>query len=163
MSEEPGLNPAQRKIEAALGDLAPSAPTIDRDDLMFRAGRASAPRSTRLPWAVAILLAAGLTVALAARPEPRVVERIVRIPADPAPPAQVEPAPRPPFDATPVAMPLAPGSYARLRTEVLRNGLDALAELQPAREPAPRMDETDEQFPYLRGAGGRLLGRPELR
>ncbi len=168
MPEEPRLNPAQREIEAALGALAPAAPAIDRDELMYRAGRASAPRRARLPWALTLLLAVGLTVALAVRPEPRIVERVVHVPAAP-PAAPAEPVRHPqapaPAIAMPlaVAMPLSPNSYVRLRTEVLRGGLDALAKLQPARDPAPRADVIDEQFPYLRSAGGRLLGLPELR
>jgi hypothetical protein len=70
------LDPQLKALEASLQALAPRAPAIDRDRLLYRAGRASANRraATWRAWALgSTLAAAGLGVALCFRP-PRVVE-----------------------------------------------------------------------------------------
>lgn len=71
-------------LEAALASLTPRADRLDRDRLMFLAGRASAapPPSPRLrTWQAAFAamsaVAASLLVALVVQPGPQVVERIV--------------------------------------------------------------------------------------
>lgn len=75
---------AERPIEDALSRLVPAEPAIDRDALLFAAGRASAPRS---PWrAVAGLFAVTnvLTVLILTRPEP-VRPTAVPVPLVPGP------------------------------------------------------------------------------
>ena len=84
---DPGLT----AFEAELASLQPRADELDLPRLMYLAGRASrtvpttARRSpSRLVWPMAFsgmsLAAATLLVMLLARPEPTVVERIVRVP-----------------------------------------------------------------------------------
>jgi len=48
MHKEEGLTPAEQELESALGRLKPAANTLNRDELMFNAGRASAGR--KQPW-----------------------------------------------------------------------------------------------------------------
>ena len=135
MSDEETLTPAERELASALGALRPAAPAIDRDRLMFRAGRASARHRRRLWQAACVVLGTGLAVALATRPRPAQTVRIVRIreagpgparlrPREAAPPAAVEGAPSV----------LVDNQYARLCDDVMRRGLDAL--------PAPRRSAT---------------------
>lgn len=88
MSEKPSehLTPDLRAFEAALAALAPKAAALDRDRLMYEAGRASlatphvAPRGG-WAWPAAFsamsAVAASLLLALVLRP-PTVVERMVR-------------------------------------------------------------------------------------
>jgi hypothetical protein len=75
MSDET-LDPQLKALEAGLQALAPRAPAIDRDRLLYRAGRAAASRRAAgwRAWALSsTLAAAGLGLALYFRP-PRVVE-----------------------------------------------------------------------------------------
>jgi hypothetical protein len=90
-----------RRFEAELSALAPRAVRLDRDRLMFLAGRAAAgaPADVHAPrrwiWPVSFsamsALAAGLLVLLILRPAPQVVERIVRVPVEAAPQASSNP------------------------------------------------------------------------
>ncbi|HVC94405.1 MAG TPA: hypothetical protein VND64_11980 [Pirellulales bacterium] len=99
-------------IAASLSSLSPSTGRLDRDRLMFLAGEAAALSSSALPnsamsrtamsqshevqlrlaarrwaWPAAFSMvsavAATLLAVLLARPEPRVIERVVRLPAEP--------------------------------------------------------------------------------
>jgi hypothetical protein len=75
MSDET-LDPQLKALEADLRALAPRAPAIDRDRLLYRAGRAAANRraASWRAWALgSTLAAAGLGMALYFRP-PQVVE-----------------------------------------------------------------------------------------
>lgn len=111
-------------LERQLRELVPAA-DLDRDAVLFRAGRDSAPR----PWgwigATAVSTAAALFFAL--RPTP-------------APPASPPPSPPAVRDVEPSAPPpalLAP-PVRRLEEELLDHGLDALgrpAPLQPSSLP----------------------------
>ncbi len=78
----PPLTPDERRLEQALGALAPVPPGIDRDAVLFDAGRAAgAARTRRHLWtwragcAASVLVCAGL---LALRPV-KAVERIVLV------------------------------------------------------------------------------------
>ena len=104
MSEQE-VPPDLSALADALAGLKPRPAALDRDTLMFRAGRASAPRRWAWPLATAAvsLVALGLGVALFVRSQPRVVERVeyvrVEVPV-PAPPAPETPTPVPtPADA----------------------------------------------------------------
>ncbi len=127
-------------LTTALARLTPVAPAIDRDSLMFAAGRASVERTV----AVWQRTAAGLAVSLVAvavysfvRPDPeprvlvqeRIVEKVVEVPA-PVPPVPPPPVPLPPSrdpDPVPVATaPLHPSSAFRLRQLGVTKGLDYL-------------------------------------
>src|SRR5688500_18394876 len=52
MSDEGNLNAAERELEAALGALRPSPAAVDRDSLMFEAGRRSVGGRRPLAWQV---------------------------------------------------------------------------------------------------------------
>jgi len=126
MPDEEALTPAEQELEAALGTLQPTAPGIDRDRLLFRAGRASGRPAARR-WQVATaVLAACLAVSLQVRPEPAETIRIVRVPREQLPRIQPAPSGRPPAVVAegPRVSPADP--YARLCEEVVRRGLDAL-------------------------------------
>ena len=87
------------EFEQSLSSLAPRAARLDRDRLMFLAGQASGGRqppvvmasspASRWSWPAAFsamtALAASLLVMLLNRPEPQVIERIVRVPAAASP------------------------------------------------------------------------------
>ena len=77
-NEEP-LTPADRELEAALQGLAPAAPGIDRDRLMFVAGQASARRRQRVWQGATATLAAAFAILLAVRPASRPTDRFVRV------------------------------------------------------------------------------------
>jgi hypothetical protein len=92
-------------IAAALSSLSPSTGRLDRDRLMFLAGEAAAQSNLAMPrlamshelpprlaarrwaWSMAFstmsAVAATLLAVRLARPEPKVIERIVRLPAEP--------------------------------------------------------------------------------
>lgn len=147
---EPGL----KGVEAAMGSLSPAPGRLDRDRVMYLAGRASA-RPAPLARAGWPALAAGLAAlalaegfALSGRPGARVVERVVYVPAPPPAPAPekapaVVPGPQDEGGPAPerrladgrapgrlpfLALSRAETDYQRLRTRLLRDGADALPE-----------------------------------
>jgi hypothetical protein len=77
-------DPELKAIESALGELIPVSSRLDRDKLMFQAGAMSkAAPNRRWAWpaitaALSVALAAE-SLFLAARPAPRIVERIVLV------------------------------------------------------------------------------------
>ena len=137
--QEERLTPAESELESALRSLRPARAAIDRDRLMFQAGRASARRGGRVWLGATMALAAALGVSLVVRPGPREVVRIVR----------VEPQPTRPKAAPSLPMIYAfvgpadwrgRGQYLKLRQEVLEKGLDALPEPETTAAPEPRED-----------------------
>ena len=149
VADSPGvepIGPELKPIESALEALVPLPARLDRDRLLYEAGRMAGPsgrsHGRRYMWpAIAAALAAMLVVSLVARPEPRIVERIVRVPVEaPSPVARApesdvspgpavavagvrqrepQPEPQPAMD-WPGEMP-----YSRLRDLVLASGVDA--------------------------------------
>jgi hypothetical protein len=121
------LNPDLSALEASLRTLAPTPAAVDRDRLMYAAGRASAPRAWAWPLAAvtSTLAACVLGVLLLLRPESRPAERIVYVPVPAPSPEQptVEPASTP-EEAAPSW--LAPSRSRRLEEQILRWDLDAL-------------------------------------
>lgn len=141
---EPTHDPGLTALERALAGLAPSPGALDRDALMFAAGRASVRRGWAWPCA-----AAGATVAallfgalLLLRPEPEPVVRFVPVPAPPRQnetpsppdaPSAVGEAPAP----APKGSPLPPEpNYLTVRHQVERWGDAGLP-----RAPIPATDE----------------------
>jgi hypothetical protein len=134
-------DPEMTDLEGALGALRPAAARLDRDRLMFEAGRrsAAAPAHFRWAWpAVAASLAAvslGQAAALNRRSEPTVVERIIFVPR-PAAPAE-------PARATVLKVRNAADSddrrfepppdnrYLQISRQVERYGLDGLPDPTP--------------------------------
>ncbi|HYT90451.1 MAG TPA: hypothetical protein VEL76_17225 [Gemmataceae bacterium] len=88
---DPINDPEVARLEAALIGLAPAPAQIDRDALLFRAGRDSASRGRFWPCTAALfaVVAGGLVVTLAVRPAPQIAERVVYVVVpQPAPDAQ---------------------------------------------------------------------------
>lgn len=145
MSKDPS-DPELTALESALRDLIPARSRLDRDRLMFEAGRASVEPSTssRGRWAWPSLAASLAVVAitegavLASRPAPRVVERVVIVKEKPALPAEEGPpvvilSQAPPPAPSRGAEPSWPSESASLglRRQVLRFGVEGLPELPP--------------------------------
>ncbi|HBI44140.1 MAG TPA: hypothetical protein DDY78_15000 [Planctomycetales bacterium] len=138
MSES--LDPRLNDVAAALSALAPRPAALDRDRLLFRAGRASAPRPWfwRLSAAASTIAAVVLAAILLVRPAPTPIERVVYVqvtPAPiPAPPMEVAVTPPAPLESEPqepaYSWPSTP--YTRLEDRLLRWGLDGLGEPSPA-------------------------------
>lgn len=150
-------------IESALRELMPSTGDFDRDRLFFQAGQ-NAMRKRRWTWPLISAglagLAGTLAVLLALQPGPVPIERIVYVPlprATPSPnqtdlPSTVDSQPLP--ERTPVAL---PGSYLRLRDQVLRFGVEALPDVtfpemnQPTR-PTSVFDSYEHTLPIVESA-----------
>jgi hypothetical protein len=140
MSES--LDPRLNDVAAALAALAPRPPALDRDRILFNAGRASAPRPWfwRLSAAASTSAALVLAAILLVRPAPTPIERVVYVrvtpPPVPAPPKQVVPTPPAPPESEPpepgYSWPTTP--YTRLEDRLLRWGFDGLDE--PSLPPA---------------------------
>jgi hypothetical protein len=120
-------DPETARLEAALAALAPAAAQIDRDALMFNAGRRSTARGRFWPCAAALCasVAAGLGAVLALRPEPQGVERVVHV-AVPAPPVQAVVVQPPAARTETVSAERAPLSVGALLERALRWGVDGL-------------------------------------
>ncbi|MFO0954801.1 MAG: hypothetical protein U0835_27295 [Isosphaeraceae bacterium] len=154
---DPGLKVDD--VESLLGSLAPSKSGIDRDRVMFLAGRASARPAPQRGWkalaAGLALLASGEAALLARGREPQVIERlvVVREPAAPAAetPLAVAPIPPPPDDA----LAFGATAHARLAGQVIRYGLDGL--------PPPAFPSRAEAEDQPRPLPTRQLLREELR
>jgi hypothetical protein len=151
MSSQPDPNAELTAVEAVLGSLAPSSGRLDRDRVMFQAGRAAPHRSlARAGWpALAACLAAvvvGEGAVLSSRPAIRYVDRVVVV-REPAPSLAPAPSPSPTPAAIPVPEPepeqklagdvlearlpfltltRVETDYERLRARVLKYGLDGL-------------------------------------
>lgn len=119
MYNEDNLTPAEQELESVLGQLKPIANTLNRDALMFNAGRATAGK--KLPWqmlsgALIVLLLCSVLVrpdrngvrSLSSGPEPGTFQMTQTL----YQPVQSE----------------FPGSlaYPMLRQNIVRYGLDAL-------------------------------------
>jgi hypothetical protein len=138
---EPELNLAP--IEAALSSLTPARGAIDRDAIMFRAGQQSMRSRWVWPSATAALalIAVGEAAFFTTRPtpEPRIIERIVEVPAAEHAAPVVILRQNPANDLGPfIDFPTdpEPGRAARqdnyhLREQALRFGVDSLPELPP--------------------------------
>lgn len=124
-------------LEDALGSVVPARSRMDRDRVMFLAGRASARPSPsgRGAWvAIAASLAfvaLGEGALLARRPAPQVIERVVLVPApapahDESPPGRVEVSVRPEQRLSGDDFGLGQTTRERLAAQVLRYGLDGL-------------------------------------
>jgi hypothetical protein len=130
MYKEEGLSPAEQELESALGQLKPAANTLNRDELMFNAGRAAAGKKQLWQMLSGVLMVL-LLCSVLIRPD-------VRGPR--------EPSSR--FDSGQFRMALttyrpvqteSAGSlaYPALRRNIVRNGLDALPLKQGASSSAP--------------------------
>jgi hypothetical protein len=150
VSEQP-IDPELIAVAGALAHLKPRPAALDRDNLMFRAGQASAPRGWKWPLATALatVVAVGLGFALLVRPQPAVVEHTVyvkvQVPAPETPVPQSQPQPRPPDTAALVSHEPEPprmSDYQRLEDHLLRWGFDGL----PPAPHVPALKETRDSL-----------------
>lgn len=133
-----------KAVEAALSGLMPSPGRFDRDRVLFRAGQNAAPFRWLWPCVSTALaiVSVGLSITLALRPGPVVIERIVYRPVE----APVPPSPPQPPDVElaitePYPLRQGPGYY-QVRDQVLRWGLAGLPQPPPlAPSPVPRFPE----------------------
>jgi len=143
------LTPADEELARVLGGLRPAATGIDRDTLMFAAGRASTQRRVRawqgLSAAAATLLVVALVVPPRAMPTRVTVERPRQTPGSER--IAARPAPTP---AEADAVPLVDASYLKLRNAVLARGVDVLT---PPASPARRAPVPSPSPRDWRGAG----------
>jgi hypothetical protein len=146
------LDPQLTALGRALAGLAPAPPALDRDRLLYEAGRAAAPPR---PWGwvtaaafAALVLGSWVTPEAQRVAEVRVVERL---PAKVTPPdAPESPPARASFAALPGGGPA--GGYLRLRNQVVAWGPDALpAALSPAATPPAHADIRWKPTTDLRG------------
>lgn len=122
-SDETSLN----AVEAALQALAPRPAAVDRDALMFRAGRAAARRPITRLMAAAALASLAFVVGRWTAPAPTEVEHIVYVTVPPTPevPAVVE---------SEAPWTVASPSY-QLQQTLIEHGLDGLPPLSPPPPP----------------------------
>ena len=160
MSDEGNLNAAERELEAALGALRPSPAAVDRDSLMFEAGRRSVGGRRPVAWQVLSgALAAALLVSVSLHRAPHEVERVVYVTA----PAVERAADLPTsvaadVDPRPTEGP-AKASYFILRGRLLEGGSDAIEarrSVAPVVNPRARAADTMLARPG-RGNGGESL------
>jgi hypothetical protein len=135
------------EFENALRSLRPEGGAIDRDELMFRAGRAAGHRQGnhwRLAAGVFAVLTVTLGAALLVRPAAEVQERVryvehsapTRVPVRPGPEAEPE-------RRTGSGRPLV---YYDLRERVLTEGVDALPAQRWAAGRAVTVEEMMEEM-----------------
>jgi hypothetical protein len=136
MQNEENITPAQRELETALGSLRPIATSMDRDLLMFRAGRASGRRHYRIWQGGVAVLAVLLTVSLLHSPTVGPIERVQYVTDEQqAAPANMMTMTKAPTGPARTRS-LMPGNYIRLRNRVLIGGLDELPEAQSSSGPS---------------------------
>ncbi len=135
------LTPEQAEMEAALQGVMPASPGIDRDTLMFAAGKAAAPRQVVWPWKIAACVGFGVALAslgmtmrgarsgivpvVANAPVTLVkTERVLETPEQIHPTTLLTVA-MSALDSTTVTND-SPWSYQNLLSDVLNRGLDAM-------------------------------------
>lgn len=125
MHNKDQLPPALEELTSALGRLAPAEVSIDRDRMMFLAGRRSARRGQRFWPCLTTVLTISLCISMLRGFGVERVDRTV-----PLPKAQLDLAvweSRPTRISWQVRAPaVGEASYLKLRQEVLAHGLDAL-------------------------------------
>jgi hypothetical protein len=149
-------------LEAALKALRPAA-ELPRDQVLFQAGRASAPLRWFWPVSTAAMTCAALVLGTLylVRPEPQPVERIVYVTQPQPPPPEerrVEPPREEPPRETPTA-PYQPTEYRHLREQALRWGVDSLPPPAPLQESAGQPQTLGSMLDSMnkdKGSGVRL-------
>ena len=121
MQNDDEMTPVEHELEAALRGLAPARPNINRDRIMFCAGRASARRRNRLWQGVSSTLAVLLLVSIVYRPRPASLASRPEIIVHNMPTPSSRPAPV--VDETRAE---AFRRYVRTRRAVLDRGVEAI-------------------------------------
>jgi hypothetical protein len=149
MSEQ-ARDPALNALESKLTSLTPLPSALDRDYLLYHAGRASM-RGAGWFWPTAtwilLVVTAGLTFILLYRPvqrlDPQIVERIVYVPSEPAPATVPSSRVNPPPSHALATYAIdeererEQADNVRIRQQVYRFGVDSL--------PAPRSNDLSEK------------------
>jgi hypothetical protein len=147
MDREEINQPINDPLESSLRQFTPRASGIDRDRLMFLAGReakdekreAGVNRKANWLWPVAAFVSTGVAACLAIafglqvmqQPKERIVVREVFVPAPQTAAVAQAPAapdfvPAPPPPVSPIGWSLPAGSLLQMRNVALRFGVDAL-------------------------------------
>ncbi len=135
MQEHERLSPALQALEAKLASLVPTAAALDRDRLMYEAGRASL--SSRRGWAWPLALAASIALALVAGRW--TAPHSVMIP-------EQNIAQTPPRESTTsVAMAAAaePDSYLQLRRQIMQDEVVAVSPPRGPSAPVPKASQAE--------------------
>jgi hypothetical protein len=133
MQDETRLTPSEREIEAALGGLKPARAPMNRDRLMFCAGRMSARRQNRIWQGISVCLGIVLLLFAMNRPGTTLVDTGTdTVATDMRASVPVNTASRL-HDWSDHGRPDALTDYVRMRRAVLDRGIEAL----PAPGPAP--------------------------
>ncbi len=126
MQDETPLTPSEREIEAALGGLRPTRASMNRDRLMFCAGRTSARRQNRIWQGMSGFLGIMLLVSVVNRPPATVINTSTNTVASNArEPLPVNVASQSP-DSFNRGRPDRVTDYVRMRRAVLDRGIEAL-------------------------------------
>jgi len=126
MRNDDGMTRLERELEAALGTLTPARTNVNRDQVMFCAGRASLRRRNRLWQGVSSTLAILLLVSVVSRSRPAQLDRPGKAIAQQKPsvlPVNVSSLPIEPVDRQAAE---AFRQYMRTRRAVLDRGVEAL-------------------------------------
>ncbi len=126
MQDETRLTPSEKEIEAALGGLKPARASMNRDQLMFCAGRASARRHNRIWQVVSGFLGIVLLVSVMYRPPATVVDTGTNIIASNARESVAVNAAGQRRDWSDRRRPDSVADYVRMRRAVLDRGIEAL-------------------------------------
>ena len=147
MPEPESLTPGDNELISALGNLSPMGDAIDRDQLMFKAGRASVHRSKAVWQGTTLLLVATLCVSLLLN-----LQETNR-PTTQIPMVQVQTFTPEPLGRVDVKYERRPGdgAFLKLRNNVLVKGVDALPTQNPSKM---NTDEGNWQ--------NELLGKPKV-
>jgi hypothetical protein len=133
MQDDTGLTPSEKEIEAALGGLRPARAPMNRDRVMFDAGRTSARRQNRIWQGIAGCLGIVLLASVMYRPPATVVETGRNaVASNVGNSLPVDTANRL-HDSFYRERPDPIADYVRMRRAVLKRGIEAL----PAASPAP--------------------------
>ncbi|HEC03102.1 MAG TPA: hypothetical protein ENI81_06140 [Phycisphaerales bacterium] len=130
MRYEESLSPAEKALESALGQLKPAADRLNRDELMFNAGRAAA--GGRAPWqALSGMLTVLLLGSILTRPASDGAPELT-------PPSQIQYQVAQVPDRPPQIESGGSLEYVTLRQKIVVQGLDALPVRRGAGSSEPR-------------------------
>jgi len=133
MQDETRLTPSEREIEAALGGLRPARASVNRDQLMFCAGRASARRKNRMWQGISGFLGLVLLVSVMSRPSATLVDTGTNTVASNVQESLPVNAANQRHDWSDRGRSDPVADYVRMRRAVLDQGIEAL----PIPSPAP--------------------------
>jgi hypothetical protein len=129
-------------LEAALAALAPRPPALDRDALMYHAGRAAV---RRWQWATAVSTTVALSLAVTPLLRPS-GDRVANVAVSPPPAPVAEPLAGPESEPLPSVGELVPSAYLLLQEQLLSRGLDGLPPLATGPGPTDPVATEDSLY-----------------